>query len=226
MRKLQDDSHPASSSCRLDPLIESASSANVDVNGNFYPFPTVLFPASSPFVLAVGGSTLHASPEGFFESEIVWNDDTGATGGGVSQYFLKPSYQHCLPRHIQQQLAGRRGLPDVVFNAELVYTYVSFNIDPAYNGFQQNGGTSESTPAWAGIIAVANQLAGQPLGFVLPKLYILGARGEQSAFFHDITIGNNGANGVPGYDAAAGWDLASGWGSPDLGELLWEMREQ
>jgi subtilase family serine protease len=200
-------------------------SANVDVNGNFYPFPTVLFPASSPFVLAVGGTTLQASSGGFFESETVWNDGVGATGGGVSQYFSKPHYQHILPHSVEGQLAGRRGIPDVAFNADLIYTYVSFYPDPTNNGWQLNGGTSEATPAWAGVIAVANQLAGRPLGFVNPKMYLLGALGEQSEFFRDVKTGNNAANGVSGYNAAKGWDLASGWGSPNLGKLLWEMRE-
>ena len=150
------------------------------------------------YVLAVGGSTLQASPEGFFESEVVWNGDIGAaTGGGVSQYFAEPFYQRSLPHSDQKQLAGRRGIPDVAFNAELIYTYVSFYPDPTYNGFQLNGGTSEAAPAWAGVMAVANQLAGRSLGFVHPRLYRLGALGEQSAFFHDVTTDNNATNGLP-----------------------------
>ena len=143
----------------------------------------------------------------------------------MSQYFAEPFYQRSLPHSDQKQLAGRRGIPDVAFNAELIYTYVSFYPDPDYNGFQLNGGTSEATPAWAGVMAVADQLAGRPLGFANPKMYLLGALGEQSAFFHDVTTGNNATNGLPGYSATAGWDPASGWGSPNLGKLLWEMRK-
>jgi subtilase family serine protease len=201
-----------------------SGSANVDVNGNVYPFPTVLFPASSPFVVAVGGTTLQTTSAGFFESEIVWNDTNGATGGGVSQHFALPVYQRGLPQSVRAQLAGFRGIPDVAFNADPVFVYVGVFSDPADNGFYAVGGTSESTPAWAGIIAVANQLAGRPLGFVNPKLYSAGAAGEQSYVFHDVVTGDNGANGVTGYDATVGWDLASGWGSPNLGNLIWGMQ--
>jgi subtilase family serine protease len=196
-----------------------SGSANVDVDGNFYTFPTVLYPASSPFVLAVGGTSLEASSTGLFQSEIVWNDENGATGGGISQYFGLPVYQWALLPAVQKQLAGHRGIPDVVFNADPVFTYIGFYPDAADNGFYFNGGTSESTPAWAGIISIANQLAGRPLGFVNPWLYGIGAIGQQSEFLHDITVGNNGANGVAGYNATVGWDPASGWGSPK--SLIW-----
>jgi subtilase family serine protease len=199
-----------------------SGSANVDADGNFYTFPTVLYPASSPFVLAVGGSSLQASSTGAFQSETVWNDENGATGGGVSQYFRQPFYQYLLPA-VQRQLAGHRGIPDVVFNADPVFTYIGFYPDAADNGFYFNGGTSESTPAWAGIISIANQLAGRPLGFANPWLYGMGAVHKQSEFFHDITTGNNGANGVAGYNATVGWDLASGWGSAK--DLLWAIAD-
>lgn len=200
-----------------------SGAANVDVNGNFYPFPTVLFPASSPYVVAVGGTTLRVSSTGSYESETVWNDENGTTGGGVSQYFAEPEYQRLLPQTVQKQIANHRGIPDVAFNADPVFIYVGFYSDPANNGFYTNGGTSESTPAWAGIVSIANQLAGQPLGLINPTLYFLGTFGEQAEFFHDVKTGNNSANGVTGYDATAGWDLASGWGSPNLGNLIWEM---
>lgn len=201
-----------------------SGSSNVDVDGNFYSFPTVLFPASSPLVLAVGGTTLQADSTGSFQSEIVWNDVNGATGGGVSQYFRQPAYQRGLPAAIQQQLAGHRGLPDVVFNADPVFIYVGFFPDDSDNGFYTNGGTSEATPAWAGIIAIANQYAGESVGFFNPSLYTMGLSvfADRSDIFRDVIIGNNAANGVAGYDAATGWDLASGWGSPN--NLLWTMR--
>jgi subtilase family serine protease len=201
-----------------------SGSANVDVNGDFYSFPTILFPASSPFVLAVGGTSLQLSSTGAYESEVVWNDENGATGGGVSQYFRQPLYQFLLPRTAQTQLGGHRGIPDVVFNADPVLTYIGFYSDTSYNGFYYNGGTSESTPAWAGIISVANQLAGRPLGFLNPALYGLGALGLQSQFFRDITVGDNAAKGIAGYNAAPGWDLASGWGSPK--QSIWDIAAQ
>src|SRR5690349_10781466 len=119
-----------------------SGTSNVDTDGNIYDFPTVLFPASSPFVLAVGGTTLQADSSGLF-SGIVWNDQNGVTGGGTSQMFGQPAYQRGLSPAIDQQLAGHRGLPDVVANADPVYIYVGFYSDPANNGFYTNGGTSE-----------------------------------------------------------------------------------
>jgi subtilase family serine protease len=200
-----------------------SGSTNVDVNGDYYPFPTVLYPASSPWVLAVGGTTIQVSSSGVFESETVWNDENGATGGGISQYFAQPFYQGELPRSVQKQLNRHRGIPDVVFNADPVLTYIGFYPDPSDNGFYTQGGTSESTPAWAGIISIANQLAGRPLGFIQPTLYAAGAAPQESEFFHDVTTGNNGANGVAGYYAMVGWDLASGWGSPN--QFIWGIKD-
>jgi subtilase family serine protease len=204
-------------------------SANVNVKNEFYPFPTVEFPASSPFVTAVGGTTLDASTDGIYQSEAVWNNAYGASGGGVSQQFSEPLYQGLLPASVQRTLKHHRGIPDVAYDADPntpILIYVGFFPSPADDGYYMAGGTSEGSPQWAGIIADANQLAGHPLGFLNPKLYLLGAIGGQSLFFHDIKVGNNSFDGVPGYDATPGWDLASGWGTPSLSSLLWELARQ
>jgi subtilase family serine protease len=203
-------------------------------NTTYYKFPTVYFPASSPFVTAVGGTSLHADTSGNYQSETVWHDSYGASGGGVSQNFLEPQYQHLLPNSVQKTLQNHRGIPDVAFDADAktpVLLYSSF-LFPSYNLIY---GTSVGSPCWAGIIADANQMAGHPLGFLNPKLYMIGATVGQSEFFHDITIGNNGFNGLPGYRATIGWDLATGWGTPrhglssaagDLGKLVAELARQ
>lgn len=200
-------------------------SSNVDVNNNPYPFPTVIFPASSPLVTAVGGTSLYADTSGKYLFEIVWNDfNGGAGGGGVSQQFSEPFYQYSLPRSVQQTLDNSRGIPDVAYNADpntSILIYLSF-LGPDAAGFYSIGGTSEGSPQWAGIIAVANQLAGHPLGFLNPKLYAIG---EQFDFFHDITFGGNASNGLPGYIATRGWDLTTGWGTPDLGSLVRQMAQ-
>ena len=201
-------------------------SANVDVNGNFYSFPTVLFPASSPYVTAVGGASLYLDSRGSYQSETVWNNATGASGGGISQYFGEPLYQAFLPFSVQKKLRGYRGIPDVAYNADPntpILVYMGFFPNAGDNGYYLIGGTSAAAPQWAGIVADANQLAGHPLGFLNPKLYLIGAAQKQCEFFHDITSGNNSFNSVPGYNATAGWDFASGWGTPNLGELLWEL---
>jgi len=85
-------------------------SSNVDVNNNIYPNPTVNFPASSPLVTGVGGTSLYADTSGKYLFEIVWNDFNGnAGGGGVSQLFAEPPYQYSLPSSVQQ--------PSIIFVA-------------------------------------------------------------------------------------------------------------
>jgi subtilase family serine protease len=201
-------------------------SANPDVNGNIYPFATVGFPASSPFVTAVGGTSLYADTSGKYLFETGWNDFNGAAGGGgISQQFEEPSYQYSLPGAVQQTLNHYRGIPDVAYNADgntPILVYLSF-IGPQNAGFYFIGGTSEGSPQWAGIVADANQAAGHPLGFLNPKLYAIG---EQSGLFNDVTFGSNASSGVPGYTANRGWDLVSGWGTPDLGILVRELVRQ
>jgi subtilase family serine protease len=192
-------------------------SSNVDVNLNPYPFPTVNFPASSPLVTAVGGTSLYADSSGRYLFEITWF----ARGGGVSQQFAEPAYQYGLPSSLQQILGRHRGIPDVAYNADsntTILVYATFLPQP-FQGYFGIGGTSEGSPQWAGIIADANQLAGHPLGFLNPRLY----KSHESRFFHDITFGANALNGVPGYIAARGWDLTTGWGTPNLGRLVEEL---
>jgi subtilase family serine protease len=196
-----------------------SGSANVELNGTtFYPFPTVSFPASSPFVTAVGGTSLYLDTSGNYQSETVWNNSYGAGGGGVSQQFTEPSYQYWLSPSVQKIMAGHRGIPDVAYNADPntpILVYISF-LGSTSTGYYFTGGTSEGSPQWAGIVADLNQLVGHPLGFLNPQLYSLGAVGLQTALFHDITVGNNGFAGLPGYSATVGFDLASGWGTPDV----------
>ncbi len=209
-------------------------SANPTINpGNFYPFPTVGFPASSPLVTAVGGTSLYADLAGNYQYESVWNNQVIglASGGGVSEQFSEPSYQSLLPASLQQTLNHHRGIPDVAYNADPftpILVYVGFFPNPNNNGYYSIGGTSEGSPQWAGIIADANQLAGQPLGFLNPKLYLLRALGEQSDFFHDIRFGSNASPfyGVPGYIASPGWDLTTGWGTPKVEKLVRELAKQ
>ncbi|HEX4677072.1 MAG TPA: S53 family peptidase [Steroidobacteraceae bacterium] len=193
---------------------------------SFYTFPTVIFPASSPLVTAVGGTTLHLDASANYEFETVWNDDSisaGAGGGGISQIFGIPGYQRfALPPHTRQQLAGHRGIPDISYNADdfnsAILVYVSF-LGPDNAGYYLIGGTSEGAPQWAGIVADLNQYAGVHLGFLNPKLYLLGALGQFADIGRDITTGNNAYGGVPGYSATKGWDLATGWGTPNLKAL-------
>jgi subtilase family serine protease len=196
-----------------------SGTANPGVNGKNYPFPTVNFPASSPLVTAVGGTSLHATTSGGYQSENVWNSDGGATGGGISQNFGEPLYQRFLPASDQALLDGHRGIPDISWNADPntpILVYLSF-LGPKRAGYYTIGGTSEGSPDWAGFTADLDQLAGHPIGLLNPYLYALGAAGVG---YHDVTVGNNGLDGIAGYSATPGWDPATGWGSPDLSQLI------
>lgn len=204
-----------------------SGSSNVDINGNIYPFPTVGFPASSPYVTAVGGTSLFASSSGNYQHETVWDEvaqGAGAGGGGISQVFKEPGYQKAnLPASDQSLLNGFRGIPDISYNADpltFILVYISIPVPGIPPGFYQIGGTSEGSPQWAGIIAIADQMAGHALGFLNPALYQLGNSNKAANSYHDITVGNNGYNGIPGYDATPGWDPASGWGTPKVSSLL------
>jgi subtilase family serine protease len=195
--------------------------ANVDINMNPYTTPTVIYPGSSPLVTSVGGTSLFADTEGNYQSETVWDNETGATGGGISQTFAEPIYQRLLPPATQRQLGGHRGIPDISWNADPetpILIYLSF-LGPDNEGYYFVGGTSEGAPQWAGLVADLNQSIHRPIGFLNPYLYLLGAAGRGRGF-HDIVVGNNAFAGVPGYDAAPGWDLATGWGTPNLGQLF------
>jgi subtilase family serine protease len=211
-----------------------SGSSNVELDGTtIYPFPTVGYPASSPWVTAVGGTSLYADTNGRYESETVWDEVAkmaGAGGGGISQVFSEPDYQRAnLPKSDQELLGGHRGIPDISYNADpltAILVYISIPVPSIPPGFYTIGGTSEGSPQWAGIIADADQLAGRPLGFLNDALYQIGNSSDASESFHDITVGNNGYNGVPGYNATPGWDAASGWGTPKAANLVSELIEQ
>jgi subtilase family serine protease len=127
-----------------------------------------------------------------------------------------------LPPAMQSLLSGHRGMPDVSFNGDpitgviLVESFMT-GLDRFLIGV---GGTSASTPQWAGLVAIANQRAGRPLGFLNANIYRLAARGRLTRGLHDVTVGNNTFAGVVGFDAARGWDAATGWGSPSATELV------
>lgn len=152
------------------------------------------YPASSPNVLGCGGTSLPKSG-----AEVAWNDGVqgngggGATGGGFSGHFKRPSWQT-----ITAKQTGR-GVPDVSGNADPETGYV-VSIDGQSTVI---GGTSAVAPLYAGLFALIGQASGRKLGLVAKTLY------AHSAAFNDITSGNN-----TGYKAAKGWDPVTGLGSP------------
>ncbi|MFL9875595.1 S53 family peptidase [Paraburkholderia megapolitana] len=162
------------------------------------------FPASSPYVLACGGTALHASGNAISQ-ETVWNDGAsgGAGGGGISSAFAVPTWQKGLSAtqaHGGKIALTGRGVPDVAGDASPVTGYTVL-IDGAQTVV---GGTSAVAPLWAALIARINAIKGAPVGFVNPKLY------QAASAFNDITQGNNGS-----FAASPGWDACTGLGSPN-----------
>ena len=180
--------------------------------------PTTSFPPDDPWVTATGGTSLQRAQNGGF-SETAWNNADGASGGGLSMFFATPSYQQSLSTSAQQVLKQRRGVPDVAADADPETGLAVYS-----SGWQLGGGTSAAAPLWSALAAIANQVAGHPLGFLNPALYKLAASSTYARDFHDITRGNNSVQAhhttVSGYNAAVGWDPVTGLGSPDAENLL------
>jgi kumamolisin len=172
------------------------------------------FPASSPYTLACGGTTLKASGNKI-SSEVVWNEtakNEGATGGGVSNVFGLPSYQNSagVPTNPETNFADR-GVPDVSGDADPTTGY-QVRVDGKN---EVVGGTSAVAPLWAALVALMNEELGAPVGFINPKLY---AAGESAV--RDITSGNNDDSHLGHYSAKAGWDACTGLGSPNGAAIL------
>jgi subtilase family serine protease len=181
-------------------------------------------PADQPDVTGAGGTSMASDSTPPVES--VWNDGSGAGGGGVSKDFAAPSWQTgpgvvnsatvdtCGAAHNQQC----REVPDVSASADPTHGDVIF-----FSGrWEPIGGTSAAAPLWAALAAVGNQGCQTAAGLINPALYAAGSAGVPP--FNDITSGNNSILDPPPdsgpYPATAHYDLASGWGSPIGGALL------
>lgn len=172
----------------------------------------VEFPASSPWVLAVGGTSLRAA-EHAIQSEVVWNEKTmGATGGGTSVYFNRPDWQANVPMPGEPDGHAGRGIPDVVATASTTFARIVI-----HGKVVPIGGTTVSAAVWAGLISLLNQGAGHNIGYLNPKLYReIGPAG----LLRPITEGDNTADHVEGFKAQSGWSPVAGWGSPNGEKLL------
>ncbi|MGH9055979.1 MAG: S53 family peptidase [Acidimicrobiales bacterium] len=216
----------------------TTSPANAD-GSLLYTHPVVNWPASDPLVTGVGGTELSLDATTGTSTSTVWNDGNNpavaglfgkpapialAGGGGLSSVFDRPPYQ----RGVSDVVGHSRGVPDVSMNAactSLVQVYESF----AKAGWYFECGTSESAPLFAGIVALADQVAGHPLGLLNPALYALSAAG--AAGIVDVTSGNNTVSfsqggqtvTVNGATAAPGYDLASGVGTVDAAKFVPEL---
>jgi subtilase family serine protease len=196
---------------------------------DLYQFPTVGWPASDPLVTGVGGTQLHLNENGVaYAPPNVWNDTAlfgspAAGSGGLSSVFSRPSYQNS----VAGVVGDRRGVPDISASAavdggaNIFISAISHPEGLVGPGWYVVGGTSEASPLTAGIISLADQVAGHGLGLINPALYEMGD-GAGSGI-NDVTLGNNGVtwtdthgitHTLAGYNAGPGYDLASGLGTP------------
>jgi kumamolisin len=181
----------------------------------------VNFPASSPFVMAVGGTTLHVrknSRGATHITEVTWNDGPGGggTGGGVSDVTPAPTWQagKVVPSINPGNFAGR-AIPDVAANADPATGYLTMS----GGKMQIVGGTSASAPLWASLVTRLNAIMGVRAGNFNALLY---SNFGPNGVLRDITVGDNDTEGMLNgqYPAGPGWDACTGWGAPDGGKLL------
>ena len=218
-------------------------------NPKTIPFPSVGWPASDPLVTAVGGTYLctsatnttarvldNVSPpttcQGQSQDEIGWID----SGGGFSHVFSRPDYQAALPAGSTAIPSTQRGVPDIALQASSrtgALVYLTLPPDgnsglicpggqPCSTGWYDIGGTSLSSPQWAGLVAIADQIHGGGLGLINPALYAIATNPVSYANdYFDVTTGNNQADpSVPGFPATIGWDPVTGLGTPNAANLL------
>jgi subtilase family serine protease len=219
---------------------------------NYYTSRVTSWPDSDPLVTAVGGTQLR--PHGAGYTSVAWNDtydlawtmyaagstdpSPAASGGGASAFFARPSYQN----GVRGVTGAHRGVPDIAMSAACdgsVSVYSSYQ--PGQAGWSLSCGTSEATPEFAAIVALADQVAGHPLGVINPALYRLEA--ARAPGIVDVTSGDNtvsfdqgtGAQGpgsrftgvkpvtVNGYPAGKGYDLVTGVGTVNARQFVYEL---
>jgi kumamolisin len=199
-----------------DPIMNASLQHAAAVGKTFYfstgDQATISYPATSPYAVAVGGTTLNLDSHFNYVSESVWV----GSGNGCSAVFGRPSWQFGLGSAAS---CPGRAEPDVAADGDPAtgaFVYVSVPGGPD----EQVGGTSLSAPLWAGMTAEWNQAAVNasrpPIGFAGPLLYVLGDNPTvYHQVFHDVTAGESG-----GHAARPGWDEATGFGSANLNALV------
>lgn len=160
------------------------------------------YPAASPFVVSVGGTSLTLNPDGSYAGETAWS----GSGGGVSAYETEPAYQNGV------QSTGFRTIPDVAYDADPNTGVPVLCNSTVPKGWYEVGGTSMSAPQWAALFSIANSqrvAAGKStLSRVNNYLYKLPA-----SYYNDVTSGSNGSCGAD-CTAGPGYDFVTGFGSP------------
>ena len=177
-----------------------------------------VYPAASPDVVGVGGTSLYLNANGSYQSETAWS----GSGGGLSKYEREPSFQAQFA--IPDDPHGYRGAPDVSYDADPstgFAVYDSFGMD-GYSGWFQVGGTSAGSPQWAALIAIANSMRAAArktnLSSTNTSFYSLAKTAEATDFFA-VTQGTNGTCGAI-CTASAGYDYITGLGTPQAAAMI------
>jgi len=175
---------------------------------------TPQYPASSPYVLSVGGTELFTSDYTTWSSETVWNDSSGATGGSPSTFEVQPAWQYGVYPNSESLY---RGVADIAFDASQ-FSGAEVTIDSGdHNGtytLEEVGGTSLSSPLFVGAWTRILHEKGTAIGFAAPIVYGA-ASANYASDFHDITSGNN-----DGENAGTGYDYPTGLGSLVVNDLV------
>ena len=176
----------------------------------------VFYPAASPFVMGVGGTTLHLDSKANYSTEKSWS----GSGGGLSSVEPEPAYQAAYPI---PDPGFMRGVPDVAYDGDPDTGVTVFDSVPmgSFVGWFRVGGTSIGPPQWAGLLAIANSLRQQSGKATLTtgKGVLYDAAKAQPASFNDVGNGKNGSCGV-GCKAAPSYDFVTGLGSPRANVLI------
>jgi subtilase family serine protease len=183
-----------------------------------YPYPVNSWPSADPLVTSIGGTQLHLDAAGNRTAPDSVYNDYGAGGGGQSHVFARPAYQN----GVRGVVGAQRGTPDISMSAAVdggAWVYSSF--DPTAVGWDVYGGTSEASPLFSGVIALADQLGGHRVGDIHQALYALAKGGAKSTGVVDVKDGtNNTYDGVTGYTAVKGYDMATGVGTLDAARFV------
>ncbi|MEO6504364.1 MAG: S53 family peptidase [Jatrophihabitantaceae bacterium] len=180
------------------------------------------WPSTDPLVTAVGGNQVYLDEQGRPLSPVTtWNDGYGAGGGGLSTVFARPFYQS----GVADVLGSQRGAPDITMAGAVDgggWIYTSFGGTGGI-GWNIFNGTAQAMSLFAGIVALADQVADHRLGLINPELYRLGElarRGNPRTGLIDITRGDTTFGTKIGYRAVPGYDLATGWGTLDAATFV------
>jgi subtilase family serine protease len=208
---------------------------------DYYPRRVTSWPDSDPLVTAVGGTRLMQTATGY--ASVAWNDTydnawnlyangstspvPAASGGGVSEFFARPSYQN----GVKAITGARRGVPDISMSGACDGSVSVYSGYAGGGGWTLICGTSEATPEFAAVVALADQVAGHPLGLINPALYALAAKHAPGLV--DVTSGNNTVSfyqgpsttlyKIAGYPARTGYDLVTGLGTVNAQALVHEL---